>query len=68
MGRGGSVGVKKAWLRPSRQHSLRFLLRVVWAKIDLTEAISDLMPAARQEKLALDLQEIMLFGVCTVYL
>ena len=51
-----------------QEHSLRFLLRVVWAKIDLTEAISDLMPAARQDKLALDLQEIMLFGVCTVHL
>jgi hypothetical protein len=54
-----------AGLRPSRQHYLRFPLRVVWAQIVLTEAILDLMSATQHDKLALDLQEITLFEVCT---
>lgn len=32
-----------------------------------TDAILNLMPAARHDKLAPDLQETMLFGVCSVY-
>jgi hypothetical protein len=54
-----------AGLRPSRQHYLRFRLRAVWVQIGLTEAILALMSAGRHDKLALDLQEITLFEVCT---
>jgi hypothetical protein len=55
-----------AGLRPSGRHYLRFALRVVWAQIVLTEAILDLMSAARHHELALDLQGITLFEVCTI--
>jgi hypothetical protein len=48
-------------LRQSRQHYVRFPLRVVWVQMVLTEAILELMSAARHDRLALELQEITLF-------